>query len=323
MILVTGASGFIGSAFVWHLNQRGVRDILLCDRFGRGEKWCNLRHLEFVDFIHPSRLFSYLRRRKIDLEAVVHLGACSDTGEEDMDFLFRNNVGFSQRLWEWSAGADCRFIYASSAATYGDGRQGFEDDEARIPKLNPLNKYGYSKQFFDRWALEQNIKPPRFAGLKFFNVFGPNEYHKGSMASVLFHAYRQIQKSGKMRLFKSYRSDVEHGRQQRDFVYIKDVTKMIDFFLTADVPSGIYNIGAGEPHTFLDFITAAFDALGRRPRVKYIAMPKELRSRYQYYTCAPMEKLRGAGYVESCLPLKEAVKDYIVHYLTQSDPYLK
>lgn len=322
-VLVTGGAGFIGSVLVWHLNRIGLRDILVCDTFGTGDKWRNLRDLQFTDMVKPENLKALLGEKNRAFDAIFHMGACSATTETDMDFLWENNVRFSRMLWEYCAHLGSPFIYASSAATYGDGSNGWLDDQAKIRTLAPLNKYGWSKQVFDLWALDQRRAPKRWAGLKFFNVYGPQEYHKGSMASVVYHNYRQVQAEGQVKLFQSHRPGIGDGEQKRDFIYVKDVVKMADFFRTTAAPNGLYNIATGEARTFKDFAGAMFAALGRTPVIEYIPTPESIRDKYQYYTCGDIGKIRAAGYREPVTRMEEAVADYVREYLVKDDPWLK
>ncbi len=313
MIIVTGAAGFIGSCVVSGLNQRGERDIIAVDVLRENDKWKNLRHLDFEDYLDRSQLFAFLEDRK-DIKAVIHMGACSATTEKDAAYLMENNYRYTLRLAEYCLRNDVRFIYASSAATYGAGEQGYDDDEKQLHHLRPLNMYGYSKQLFDLKARREGWLE-KIVGLKFFNVYGPNEYFKGDMASVVFKAFNQIKANGKVRLFKSHRADFKHGEQLRDFVYIKDVVRIIDFFLEHSRLAGIYNVGTGKARTFKDLVTAAFNALGLPPVIEYIDMPPAIRDRYQYFTEANMGKLRKAGFTESFHSLEEGVGDYVRNYL--------
>lgn len=323
MIIVTGAAGFIGSAAIWQLNVTGERHIVACDRFRDGEKWRNLRDLYFDEFIFPDQLVEFMEKNAKEITAVIHLGACSATTEKDMDFLYQNNFLFSRILWEWCALRRKTFVYASSAATYGDGESGYLDNEAGIPKLKPLNKYGWSKQLFDLWVLKQKSSPPSWAGLKFFNVFGPNEYHKGSMASVLLHAFNQYKAEGKIRLFESHREGIAHGEQKRDFVYIKDVVRMIDFFRKSQgAPNGIYNVASGQARSFLDFTKAMFQALKVEPAVEFVPTPEAIRDKYQYFTEGDISKVKRSGFTEHLHTLEEAVSDYVVNYLAKDKAHL-
>ncbi|MBL8992695.1 MAG: ADP-glyceromanno-heptose 6-epimerase, partial [Spirochaetia bacterium] len=307
MILVTGAAGFIGSVQVWKLNRLGYDKIVVCDQFRDGEKWRNLRDLRFEDAVLPEDLFEWLGRHGREVEAVIHLGACSATTETNMDFLWENNVVFTRRLWDHSVANGNTFLYASSAATYGGGECGYLDDEKKIHSLKPLNKYGYSKHWFDLWALRQKRKPKHWYGLKFFNVFGPNEYHKGHMASVVYHNYQQYLKEGKVRLFKSHREGIADGEQKRDFVYVKDVVRMNHFLQQGKAPSGIYNIASGKARSYKDFALALFAALKVEPKIEFVETPAAIREKYQYFTEGDLSKLRAAGYIESSTSLEEAV----------------
>ncbi len=329
MILVTGGAGFIGSALVWGLNQRGYRDIVVVDHLGLGAKWQNLSKRE-LDYVVPKdQFFSWLETEghRQSIEAVFHLGACSSTTERDGDYLMQNNVLFSKRLWDFCSDRAIPFLYASSAATYGAEEHNFSDAAERTADLRPINKYGWSKQLFDGWALRQGgVKaPPSWFGFKFFNVYGPNEYHKGSQASVVYHAYPQVQERGKLKLFKSYRPDIAHGEQRRDFVYVKDVIKVLLHFWekSSQIPSGVYNLGTGEPRKFIDLGQAVFDSLGKSSNFDWIEMPESLKAQYQYYTAADLTRLRlNAAYHDPFMSLEAGVEDYVQNYLLQADPYL-
>lgn len=323
MIVVTGAAGFIGSAVVWQLNQMDLSRIIAVDALGSDDRWRNLNGLTFTDYVDRDDLPGWLEAAGDQVEAVIHMGACAATTELDTGFLLRNNYEYTKRLWRWCTLNGKRFIYASSAATYGMGDQGYGDDHERIASLRPLNPYGWSKHRFDCWALAQTELPPQWVGLKFFNVYGPNEYHKGSMASVAFHGFNQIRSTGRMQLFESHREGICHGEQARDFVYIKDVVKALAFFLENRDRSGIFNVGTGKARTFNDLARATFAALGLEPRIEYIPMPEELRPRYQYYTAAPIAKLRLAGYTAPFFSLEDGVKEYIQGHLLAPDPYLR
>ena len=327
MILVTGGAGFIGSALIWALNQKGYRDIVVVDHLGLGSKWQNLSKRE-LDFVVPKdQFFTWLtaEEQRSSIEAVFHLGACSSTTERDADYLMQNNVLFSKRLWDYCTERNIPFLYASSAATYGAEELNFSDAPERIAELRPINKYGWSKQLFDGWALRQSKTPAAWFGFKFFNVYGPNEYHKGAQASVVYHAFPQVRERGKLKLFQSYRPDIAHGEQKRDFVYVKDVIKvMLHFWEKASqIPSGVYNLGTGQPRTFKDLGQAVFAALGQTSNFDWIAMPESLRDQYQYFTAADLTRLRrDAGYVEAFTSLEAGVQDYVENYLLQADPYL-
>ena len=322
MIIVTGGAGFIGSAIVAELNARGFDEIMIVDELGKTEKWKNLRKLQYVDYLEVDDFVETVADNTVEweVEAVIHMGACSDTTETDCTYLVKNNYEFSKLLAGWAMELDARFVYASSAATYGDGTKGFEDDEDKLDELMPLNMYGYSKQMFDLWVNRQGLLD-RFVGLKYFNVYGPNEYHKGDMRSFVHKAFGQIQETGKVRLFKSHRSDYGDGEQLRDFIYIKDVVAMTLFFLDRPQVSGIFNIGTGLARTWNDLAGAVFDAMGREPNIEYIPMPDHLQGKYQYFTEAPMSKLRAAGCSHQSMRMEDAVADYVKEYLLK-DEYL-
>ncbi len=318
MILVTGGAGFIGSAIVAGLNDRGVDEILIVDRLGKDEKWKNLRNLRFADYLETDTFYPRLTSTSngFQFEAIFHLGACSSTTETDCSYLIRNNFECSRQLALFAAQRGIRFIYASSAATYGDGSQGFSDDERQIEKLRPLNIYGYSKQIFDLWAKHNNVLE-HAVGLKYFNVYGPNEYHKDEMRSFILKAFEQIRDQGRVGLFKSYRTDYPDGGQLRDFLYIKDAVAMTLFFLDNRDIRGLFNIGTGKARSWNDLATAVFAALGKESAIDYIPMPEFLRDKYQYYTCADMSKLRAAGYITPTMSLEESVTEYVQKYLVR------
>ena len=320
MILVTGGAGFIGSALVAALNTRGIDDILIVDILGHDQRWKNLRRLRFTDYMEADDFSDMVANEQLDweIEAILHLGACSDTTETDCSYLVKNNFEFSKLLAGWAVELGARFIYASSAATYGDGAQGFEDDERRIDTLLPLNMYGYSKQLFDLWCRRKGLLD-RCVGLKYFNVFGPNEYHKAEMRSFVLKAYEQINAEGRVRLFKSHRPDYGHGQQLRDFIYVKDAVEMTLFFLDNPDLGGLYNIGAGAARSWNDLAGAVFAAMGREPVIDYVDMPDALRDKYQYFTQADISKLRDAGCAVPTTPLEDAVKDYVQNYLMKDD----
>lgn len=326
MIIVTGGAGFIGSALVWHLNNLGYKDILVVDNLGTKEKWKNLAKASLTDIITIEDFEALEMRNLPPIEAVFHMGAISTTTEPDADKLFRLNVHASMRLFYFCENSKIPFIYASSAATYGAESEAFYDDEEFLTNLKPINKYGYSKHFFDKWVLNQASRPPVWAGLKFFNVYGPNEYHKGSQASVAFHAYPQIQETKTLKLFKSYLPNIPHGQQMRDFVYVKDVVRVCAHFLNKDQPSksGIYNVGTGQARSFLDLMHACgscFD--GKATEAVFIEMPENIKSQYQYYTQANIIKLRHkAGYEAEFTSLESGIKEYFQNYLMNQDPYL-
>ena len=322
MIIVTGGAGFIGSALIAALNKRGLTDILVVDRLGNDQRWKNLVNLRFADYIDKDDFLDMIAEDVLPFsaEAVFHLGACSSTTETDVSFLMNNNFEYTKQLAQWTADDNIRFIYASSAATYGDGSQGFSDDEEKLETLKPLNPYGYSKQLFDLWA-KRNGLLDRIVGLKYFNVFGPNEYHKAEMRSFVLKAFEQINSNGRVRLFKSHRPDFKDGEQKRDFLYVKDAVDMTLFFFDNPKTAGIYNLGAGLARTWNDLAKAVFAAMGKSPNIEYIDMPDSVRNQCQYFTEADISKLRSTGYEKQITSLEEAAKDYVVHYLAK-DEYL-
>ncbi|HEX8322564.1 MAG TPA: ADP-glyceromanno-heptose 6-epimerase [Tepidisphaeraceae bacterium] len=313
--IVTGAAGFIGRNCVAELNRRGNTDLILTDLLGTDEKWQNLLGLRFEDLIGPDRLLE-----KIDtlgkVDAIVHLGACSATTERDADYLLENNYRYTRTLAEWSLKNGARFVYASSGATYGDGSLGYNDADTVTPTLKPLNMYGYSKHLFDLWALKHDLFKQGIVGLKYFNVFGPYEDHKGDMRSVVNKAYQQIQKTGEVTLFKSDRPDYRDGEQMRDFVYVKDAVDVTLWFAeNKAAPGGLYNCGTAQARTWVDLANATFAAMGRRPNIRFIDMPDTLKGKYQYFTQADATKLKAAGYARPFRSLEDAVKDYVDTYL--------
>ncbi len=322
MIIVTGGAGFIGSAIIAGLNERGVDDILIVDALGVDEKWKNLRNLRYVDYVEADDFFEMLAAGEVNwsIEAIIHMGACSDTTETDATFLVNNNYGCSKLLANWAAEAQIRFIYASSAATYGDGSGGFCDDETKLGQLRPMNMYGYSKCMFDLWARRAGLLDS-VVGLKYFNVFGPNEYHKGNMRSFVVKAFEQINESGKVGLFKSYDPEYADGQQVRDFLYIKDAVDMTLLFMDNPKLAGIYNIGSGKARTWNDLAGATFAAMDKKANITYIEMPENIKDKYQYFTEADITKLRKAGYEGETTSLEDAIKDYVQNYL-QKDEYL-
>ena len=323
MIVVTGGAGFIGSAFVWKLNKEGVDDILIVDNLGTSDKWRNLVPLRFTDYLHKDRFHEMILadRAPMDVTAVIHMGACSSTVERDAGYLMENNYRYSRSLAEWAVRKDLRFIYASSAATYGDGAMGFFDDNETSVMLRPINMYGYSKQLFDLWVLRNRLDL-KITGIKFFNVFGPNEYHKGDMRSVIHKAYGQIREKGVVKLFKSHRPDYEDGEQKRDFVYVKDCVEALCWLLDRQDVTGIFNLGTGNARSWNDLISAVFTAMKHVPSIEYEEMPEEIRAHYQYYTEASMEKLKAAGFPVSFHTLEEAVSDYVEKYLERGEQCL-
>ena len=322
MIIVTGGAGFIGSALIAALNKRQIADILVVDELDSDEKWKNLRNLSFADYVEKDDFLEMVLENKLSppVEAVFHLGACTSTTETNASYLIKNNYEYTKLLAQWATDADIRFIYASSAATYGDGSAGFSDDQEKIEIIRPLNMYGYSKQLFDLWARRTNLLK-KIVGLKYFNVFGPNEYHKADMRSFVLKAFKQINAKGKVGLFKSYKPEFKDGGQKRDFIYIKDAADMTLFFLDNPQLSGLFNIGTGQPRSWNDLVKAVFAAMDKEPKIEYIEMPDSIRSQYQYYTCADITKLHQAGYNKKTTSLEDAIKDYTQNYL-QKDRYL-
>jgi ADP-L-glycero-D-manno-heptose 6-epimerase len=325
MLLVTGAAGFIGSNVVASLNEAGRTDIVVNDVLGGEGKWRNLASRQFADFIPPADLMRWLDGRK--LEAVVHLGAISSTTATDGDLVIEANFRLPLRLFEWCASARTPFIYASSAATYGDGEAGYSDDWSRaaLQRLKPMNLYGWSKHVFDLAVVEcvarKDKVPPQWAGLKFFNVFGPNEYHKGEMMSLVAKRFDDAKAGSAIRLFKSHRAGIADGEQRRDFIYVDDAVAVVRWLLETPAVSGIFNVGTGKARSFRDLMTAMFAALGRKPAIEYIDMPASIRDSYQYFTQAETTNLRRAGYNADFTPLEEAVQRYVTGYLDRPDRY--
>jgi ADP-L-glycero-D-manno-heptose 6-epimerase len=315
LTVVTGAAGFIGSCLAAHLNAAGESSLVLVDDFSRPDKEGNWKDKACVERVERSDFFQWLHDASPRIRRVFHLGARTDTTEFDYGVHQRLNVEYSQRIWEYCAAHSIDLVYASSAATYGDGSHGYSDDHASIDSLLPLNPYGVSKNEFDKWALKQEKAPPRWYGLKFFNVYGPNEYHKGRMASVIFHSFNQIRERGYVELFRSHRPDFADGGQLRDFVYVKDVVAVCEWLSLERPASGIYNLGTGKARSFEDLARAVFSALGLQPDIRYIDMPGDIRDKYQYFTEAGMGKLRSAGYDASFHTLEEGVKEYVKGYL--------
>jgi ADP-L-glycero-D-manno-heptose 6-epimerase len=315
-ILVTGCAGFIGSALIWALNQRGLDNILVADFLGQDEKYLNLVPLRFADYLEADELLAALDKsdpRLRDVRWVFHLGACSATTERNVRYLMQNNFEYTKTLAHWALKKRARFVYASSAATYGDGAQGMADDERLLPNLRPLNPYGYSKHIFDCYAQQAGILN-QLVGLKYFNVFGPNEEHKGDMRSVVHKAFQQISAKGSVQLFKSYHADYTDGGQLRDFLYVKDAVEMT-LHLATSKAGGVFNLGSGQAHTWIDLVTPIFAALKRPVKIEFIDMPETLRSKYQYFTQANIAKLRATGYSAKISTLDHAVTDYVRNYL--------
>jgi ADP-L-glycero-D-manno-heptose 6-epimerase len=316
-VLVTGAAGFIGSALVHALNQRGITEIVTTDFLGSDEKWRNLAPLDFADYVPADQLLENLARDPDyhgKFAACFHLGACSSTTVTDAAWVMENNFAYTKTLCRWALAAGTRFVYASSAATYGDGSAGMDDKNDNLRAYRPLNLYGYSKHLFDLYAQKEDILS-EIVGLKYFNVFGPNEYHKGDMRSLVCKAYEQIVSTGRIRLFKSYKPEYPDGGQKRDFVYVKDAVAMTIHLAETETAGGLYNVGAGVARTWVDLANALFSALEQPPQIEFIDMPENIRNQYQYYTCADISKLRSTGYLAPTTSLEDAVRDYAVNYL--------
>lgn len=321
MIIVTGAAGFIGSCLIQKLNELKFRYIIAVDDFSSVEKNRNLEGKAIMERVDRKDLFSWLEKNNREVEFFFHIGARTDTTEFDTAIFNELNLDYSKNVWNACVAFQIPLVYASSAATYGLGEIGYEDDESLISQLKPLNPYGDSKNDFDIWALAQTKKPFFFAGLKFFNVYGPNEYHKGRMASVIWHAFNQIKANGSLKLFKSHRVDYANGEQKRDFIYIKDLIDVCVFLMEHRKNSGIYNLGTGKARSFNDLGKATFQALGLEPVIEYIDTPVDIRDKYQYFTEANMNKLRLIGYAKPFTSLEEGVKDYVQHYLANQIYY--
>jgi len=315
-IVITGAAGFIGRNIVAELNRRGRQDLILVDRLGSDERWGNLVGLRFDDLLDPADLLAQVKAGTIAGGTFIHMGACSATTERDASFLLENNYRYTRTLCEWCLGNGARFVYASSAATYGDGAQGYSDEDAATPALKPLNMYGYSKHLFDLWALQTGALA-RIAGLKFFNVFGPFEDHKGDMRSVVVKSYARIAAGQDVELFKSYHPDYADGEQQRDFIYVRDVVDVTLHFAADGAASGLFNCGTGRARSWRDLARAIFAAVGRPPAIRIIDMPEHLRGKYQYFTQADTAKLRRAGYTRPFTSLEDGVKDYVDTHLAR------
>lgn len=321
MIVVTGAKGFIGSCLIRKLNDEGYKNIVAVDAFNSATKQKNLVGKDIIEQVERSKFFDWLDEVTDQVEFIFHLGARTDTSEFNEALLDELNTSYSKKVWAKCIAYQIPLVYASSAATYGDGQLGYDDDHDVIPNLKPLNPYGVSKNEFDKWVLQQKETPFFWAGLKFFNVYGPNEYHKGRMASVVSHAYQQIVSQGEMKLFRSHHPDFKDGEQQRDFVYVKDVTEVLYFLMHHRKDSAIYNLGSGETRTFLDLVRATFAALEKEENISFIDTPEDIRDKYQYYTQAEMSKLKAIAYDQPFTPLEKGVLDYVRNYLSSGAYY--
>ncbi len=316
MIIVTGGAGFIGSALIWKLNQMGEEEIIIVDELGKDEKWKNLTGLRFIDIYHPTEFIELILDNALpfEVDTIFHLGACSSTTEKDADYLLQNNYHFSQDLAKYAITNRARFIYASSAATYGDGSLGYIDDEHSLNSLRPLNMYGYSKHLLDLW-LHKTGYNEEVVGLKYFNVYGPNEYHKDDMRSVVHKSFEQIMKTGSVKLFKSYKDGYKDGEQKRDFIYVKDAVDMTLHFYKNKNINGLFNVGTGKVRTWVDLVTAVFNAVGKPVNIEFIEMPNELKDKYQYFTEANIDKIRQTGYTNEISSLEDGINDYVKNYL--------
>ncbi len=315
MIVITGVAGFIASCLVRQLNDEGMNDLIVVDDFSRPDKKLNLEHKQIKQFIHRNTFIKWLDQNYMDVELIIHLGARTDTTEFNKAIFDELNVNYSKAIWKSCTQYAIPLIYASSAATYGLGELSYKDDHSLIEKLKPLNPYGESKNEFDKWVLNQRTTPPFWAGLKFFNVYGPNEYHKARMASVVFHAFNQIESNGKVKLFKSHKHEFEDGKQLRDFIYVKDVADVILFLMQNQNHSGIYNLGTGKARTFLDLTNSVFTALKKESNIEFIDTPMDIRDTYQYFTEADMNKLKNIGYTKPFTSLENGIYEYVNHYL--------
>ncbi len=320
-VVVTGAAGFIGSCLVGFLNRQGIENIIVVDEFTTEEKFPNLEGKSFRFKIERDQLFQWLNENNVRVSFFYHLGARTDTTEFDYSIHQRLNLDYSKDVWNYCIKRNINLVYASSAATYGDGDLGYEDDHEIPFRLKPLNPYGISKNEFDKWVLQQEKSPPHWYGLKFFNVYGPNEYHKGRMASVIFHSFKQIRENGFVKLFKSHRPDFQDGQQLRDFVYVKDVIKICYWFQRHLPASGLYNLGTGNARSFEHLVKATYAGINKETDIRYIDMPEDIRDKYQYFTEARMLKLEKAGYLHPFYTLEEGVRDYVSKYLANGSYY--
>lgn len=320
MIIITGAAGFIGSCLLRHLNKKTSKDLIIVDQFDREDKNKNLVHSKYLQKIDRADFINWFQENPTDIELVLHLGARTDTTEKEVAIFDALNFNYSKSIAKICAKHQIPLIYASSAATYGLGEEGY-NDQTRPGILRPLNPYGESKNNFDNWLMHQEKQPPFWAGLKFFNVYGPNEYHKGRMASVILHAFQQIQQTDNMKLFRSHRPDFKDGEQSRDFIYIKDLLSIIDFLMNNSLASGLYNVGTGTARTFYDLAKHTFIAMEKTPAISFIDTPEDIRGNYQYFTEANMSKLRSAGYDKPFYTLEEGIQDYVQNYLMKAAYY--
>lgn len=314
-IVVTGAAGFIGSCLAGYLNSRGFNNLILVDDFSRTDKACNLKGKHYIKKVERAGFFEWLNKHKPSIDFIFHIGARTDTTEFNYSIHQELNVEYSQKIWNYCCVHNVPLVFASSAATYGAGEHGYQDAHELSFKLKPLNPYGVSKNEFDKWVLHENSHPPFWAGLKFFNVYGPNEYHKGRMASVIWHAFNQVKATGKMKLFRSHRPDFKDGRQLRDFIFVKDVVKVCHWLMEKQPASGLYNLGTGKARAFEDLVLATFRGMDQEPAIEFIDMPEDIRDKYQYFTEADMGKLQAAGYRDAFYSLEEGVEDYVRNYL--------
>lgn len=327
IIVITGAAGFIGSCLTGFLNSKGYNHLILVDDFSKVEKTPNLEGKQYQEKVEREQFFDWLAEKKPSIGFIFHIGARTDTTEFDYSIHQHLNVDYSQKIWKYCTENKVPVVYASSAATYGSGEEGYNDDHAIVYALQPLNPYGVSKNEFDKWALQQTTQPPFWAGLKFFNVYGPNEYHKGRMASVIWHSFNQINQQGFVKLFKSHKEGYKDGQQLRDFVYVKDVLKICYWLMSQyatgneQLANGLYNLGTGKARSFEDLAKATFSGLDKEAKIEFIPMPEDIRDKYQYFTEANMQKLKDAGYSDAFYSLEEGVSDYVRNYLTKGNYY--
>ena len=315
MIIVTGAAGFIGSCLVGKLNNKGITDIVIVDKFSNAVKNKNLQNKSYSEQVDRNLFFEWFKDNHSEIEYIFHIGARTDTTEFNMEVLDELNLDYTKSIWQLCSEFRVPLVYASSAATYGMGEFGYNDDHSIVDQLKPLNPYGISKNEFDKWALKQEAQPPYWCGMKFFNVYGPNEYHKGRMASVILHAYNQINETGKVKLFRSHRPDFEDGQQLRDFIYVRDVIDTLYYMMLRQPASGLYNLGTGKARSFLDLAKATFMAMGTPEQIEFIDTPKDIRNKYQYFTEAKMEKLADSGYNSQFYTLEEGIQEYVQGFL--------